>query len=84
MHQSKFQYPCSSQRLVNGRSNPEVVGSIPTEVTRIFSVPRVVPGCPLLGANAQWVFHGFHLALEFTLQNEFSVLSLAVVNAANP
>ena len=27
----------------NGRSNPEVVGSIPTEVIRIFSLPRVVP-----------------------------------------
>ena len=27
----------------NGRSNPEVVGSIPTEVKRIFSLPRVVP-----------------------------------------
>ena len=27
----------------NGRSNPEVVGSIPTEVKRIFSLTRVVP-----------------------------------------
>ena len=27
----------------NGRSNPEVVGSIPTEVKRIFSLPCVVP-----------------------------------------
>ena len=27
----------------NGRSNPEVVGSIPTEVKRNFSLPRVVP-----------------------------------------
>ena len=26
-----------------GRSNPEVVGSIPTKVKRIFSLPRVVP-----------------------------------------
>ena len=25
------------------RSNPEGVGSIPTEVKRIFSLPRVVP-----------------------------------------
>ena len=30
-------------RSSNGRSNPEVVGSIPTEVKRIFSLPRVVP-----------------------------------------
>ena len=28
---------------LNGRSNPEVVGSIPTEVKRILSLPRVVP-----------------------------------------
>ena len=27
----------------NGRSNPEVVGSIPTEVKRNFSLPRVIP-----------------------------------------
>ena len=27
----------------SGRSSPEVVGSIPTEVKRIFSLPRVVP-----------------------------------------
>ena len=27
----------------NGRSNPEVVGSIPTEVKGNFSLPRVVP-----------------------------------------
>ena len=27
----------------NGRSNPEVVGSIPIEVKRILSLPRVVP-----------------------------------------
>ena len=31
-----------SQRR-ESRSNPEVVGSIPTEVKRIFSLPRVVP-----------------------------------------
>ena len=30
-------------RQSNGRSNPEVVGSIPTEVKRNFSLPRVVP-----------------------------------------
>ena len=29
--------------MSNGRSNPEVVGSIPTEVKRIFPLPRVVP-----------------------------------------
>ena len=30
-------------RQSNGRSNLEVVGLIPTEVKRIFSLPRVVP-----------------------------------------
>ena len=30
-------------RQSNGRSNPEVVGWIPTEVKRNFSLPRVVP-----------------------------------------
>ena len=35
--------------MSDGRSNPEVVGSIPTEVKRFFSLPRVVPCFPLLG-----------------------------------
>ena len=34
---------CRLSQQSNGRSNPEVVGSIPTEVKRIFSLPRVVP-----------------------------------------
>ena len=33
----------SRRRESNGRSNPEVEGSIPTEVKIIFSLPRVVP-----------------------------------------
>ena len=33
----------TSGRQSNGRSSPEVVGSIPTEVKRIFSLPRVAP-----------------------------------------
>ena len=49
-------------RQSNGRSIPEVVGSIPTEVKRIFSLPRGSP-IPLTRANAQWVFQGFHIAL---------------------
>ena len=32
-----------NEKLSNGRSNPEVVGSIPPEVKRIYSLPRVVP-----------------------------------------
>ena len=35
--------PRRVSRQSNGRSNPEVVGSIPTEVKRNFSLPRVVP-----------------------------------------
>ena len=33
----------TSSRQCNGRSNPEVVGSIHTKVKRIFSLLRVVP-----------------------------------------
>ena len=43
----------------NGRYNPEVVGSIPTEVKIFLHCPRVVPES-LTGANAQWVIHGFN------------------------
>ena len=66
-----------------GGSNPEVVGSIPTEIKRIFSLPRVgiswashitliytselIPCSTICvhstRANAQWVFHGLHIAL---------------------
>ena len=45
--------------LFNGRSNPEVVGSIPTEVKRNFSLPRVVPRFPLLGLTPSGSFMGF-------------------------
>ena len=34
---------CPLSRHSNGRSNPKVVGSIPTEDKIIFSLPRVVP-----------------------------------------
>ena len=40
VHMNVYVVPRST---MNGRSNPEVVGSIPTEVKRIFSLPRVVP-----------------------------------------
>ena len=32
----------STDKVINGRSNPEVVGSISAEVKRILSLPRVV------------------------------------------
>ena len=34
---------------------------------------------PFTRANAQWVFHGFHIALKFTLQNYFSVLPFVFI-----
>ena len=40
----------------NGRPNPEVVGSIPTEVIRILSLPCVVPWYPLLGLTSSGYF----------------------------
>ena len=49
--------------VTNGRSNPEVVDSIPTEVIKIFSLTSCGSLIPFTRANAQWVFHGFHLAL---------------------
>ena len=39
---SGLDLPLLSQQS-NGRSNPEVVRSIPTEAIKIFSLPRVVP-----------------------------------------
>ena len=42
----------------DGRSKPEVVGSIPTEVKRFFSLPRVVPCLSLLGLTPSGIFMG--------------------------
>ena len=50
----------------NGRSNPEVVGSIPTEVKRFFSLPRVVPCFPLLGLTPYGLFMGLNSTLIYT------------------
>ena len=46
-------------RQSDGRSNPEVVGSIPTEVKRFF-LYLVGSLIPFTRANAQWVIHGFN------------------------
>ena len=46
-------------RQSNGRSNPEVVGSIPTEVKRFF-LNLVSYLIPFTRANAQWVVDGFN------------------------
>ena len=54
--------------------------SIPTEVKRIFNSDShrgqknfFFTSCgsliPSTRANAPWVFHGFHIALQFTLQS---------------
>ena len=48
-----------NEKLSNGRSNPEVVGSIPPEVKRTYSLPRVVPWFPLLGLTPSGSFMGF-------------------------
>ena len=50
-------------RQSNERSNTEVVGSIPTEVKRIFFFTLCGSLIPFTRANAQWVFHGFYIAL---------------------
>ena len=39
----KNSFDLGGSRQSNSRSNPEVVGLIPTKVKRIFSLPRVVP-----------------------------------------
>ena len=64
------------------RSNPEVVGSIPTEVKRIFSMPRVVPWFPIVGAsNIMPAYNGHFFSREkknhfitvkFSLSSSFS------------
>ena len=46
-------------RQSNGRSNPEVVGSIPTEVKDFFFTSRGYL-IPFTRVNAQWVIHGFN------------------------
>ena len=55
------------------KSNPEVVGSIPTEVKRFFLYLVWFPDS-FTRANAQWVIHGFywHLNLHFRV-NSLSV-----------
>ena len=63
----------------NGRSNPEVVGSIPTKVKRIFSLHRVVLWFPLLGLTPSGSFMGFtkHFNLHFRVNSLFHHLCYA-------
>ena len=56
----------SPSRRSNGRSNPEVVGSIPTEVKILFSLARVVPWLPLLGLTLSGLFMGSISTLIYT------------------
>ena len=49
-------------RQSNGRSNLEVVGSIPKEKNYFFFT-LCGSLIPFTRANTQWVFHGFHIAL---------------------
>ena len=53
-------------RHSNGRSNWEVVGSIPTEVKRFFSLPHVVLCFPLLGLTPSGLFMGLSSTLIYT------------------
>ena len=57
---------CGLDGWLNGRSHPEVVGSIPTEVKRFFSLPRVVPWSPLLGLTPSGLFMGSISTLIYT------------------
>ena len=59
--------PCSSVgRVTVDLSNPEVVGSIPTEVKRLFSLPRVVLCFPLLGLTPSGLFMGLSSTIIYT------------------
>ena len=60
-------------RKGTGRSNPEVVGSIPTEVKRFFLCLVWFPDSLSTRANAQWVIHGFnqYLNLHFRVNSLF-------------
>ena len=60
-------------RQSNGRSNPEVLGSIPTVVKIIFSLPRVVLWFPSLGLAPSGSFMGFtwHFNLHFRVNSLF-------------
>ena len=52
--------PRSSVGRVTVDFNPEVAGSILTQVTRIFSLPRVVPWFPLLDLTPSGSFKASH------------------------
>ena len=69
------------QRINGSRSNPEVVGSIPTEVKRIFSLPSVVLWFPLLGLTPSGSFTGFtyHFNLHFRVNSLFHHLCYVTV-----
>ena len=45
------------------------MGSIPTEVEKIFSLPRVVPCFPLLGLTPSGLFMGLSSSLNYTSES---------------
>ena len=55
------------------------MASIPTEVKKNFFFTSCGSLISFTRANAQWVFHGFHIALKFTLQSQFSVSPFVVL-----
>ena len=67
-------------RQSNGRSKPEVVGSIPTEVKIFFSLPRVVPCFPLLGLTPSGLFMGLSSTIIYT--SELILCSTICVSSA--
>ena len=50
----------TNPRPPDGRSNPEVVVSIPTEVKKIIFFASCGSLFPFNRADAQWVIHGFN------------------------
>ena len=61
------------EQRINCGSSPEVVGSIATELKRIFSLPSVIPWFPLLGLTPSRSFMGFkkHFNLHFRVNALF-------------
>ena len=75
-------YSASNRQCFRNFASYKVIRLFTKEITdevegRIILLPRpkdfFFTSCgsliPFTGANAQWVFHGLHIALKFTLQS---------------
>ena len=58
------------------------MGSIPTEVKKIFSLPRVVPCFPLLGLTPSGLYMGLSSTLIYT--SELILCSTLYFNQSRP